>query len=859
MLSIAILKNSAAASSYYAESDNYYAQDRSPSEWQGTGAERLGLNGEVDAATFTQLLDGQMPDGQQIHNAADGRRAGIDLTFSAPKSVSMQALIAGDKRLLDAHDKAVARTLEYAESLASYRVTEDYQTRIEKSENLVVANFRHDLNRSSDPNLHTHAVVINTTQRPDGQWRALEAGELLRQKMLMGAHYRAELALEVKQLGYEIRSTHHDGRFELAHITDKQVEAFSSRSQAIEAKLAKDGKTRETATSQEKQLATLTTRSAKTDVDRATLRENWLTKSHEQGINYAQQLEPRAVPILPESTRDAVNFAIAHNTERQAVVTEASLLRSALEQGTGTTNLAAIRAEINHQVKSGALIRANERYTTHAAQEREREILGVEAHGRGSVTPILSAAAAEQSLASSSLNPGQRAAATLVVTTDARISAIQGAAGTGKTTMLNEAKALAESQGYRVIGLAPSAAAARELGNSGIDSQTIASFNHREHSGLTSKTMVIVDEAGMVSAKDMQSVLQQIEIAGARAVLVGDVQQLKAVEAGKPFAQLQEAGIAKVEMSEIQRQHDKELRHAVELASQGHIEHSLKVLDRHIIEIDDSRSRYQAIAKDYTMLPKDERDKTIILAGTHAARAAINDNVRAELGLAGQGIMVTTLERKDLTAAQARMSVSYRPGDMVESQKAYASLGLARGDLSTVVETSTGRVTLERADGVQIEWRPALQTNMTAYHVAEQEIAVGDVLRLTANDHAAGIVNGDRATVNSIDAEHQKITFSKADGSMVTLDTSKPMHLDHGYCSTVHSAQGQTADRALIDADINSLTSHESSYYVAISRARNSVSIYTNDKSSLPEAMGRENIKHAALDVQRSHDTGLER
>ena len=861
MLSLAKVSTGAAAASYYEGADDYYAQDRSPSQWMGDGARRLGLAGEVDGQVFRDLLDGKMPDGTRIHNAAEGRRGGTDFTFSAPKSLSMQALIGGDARLIDAHEAAVARALDYAEGLAAYRVTEGGVTRIEASGNLLIASFRHDLSREADPQLHTHAVVINATQRPDGEWRALEQSEFYRQQKLMGALYRAELALEVQKLGYEVRQTHADGRFELAHVSDKQIEAFSTRSRDIEAALAREGKTREEATAREKEIATLSTREAKGEVDRAALREAWREKSQSLAIDYAPRLDPRTLGLeaRAEGAGEAVAYAVAHATERQAVVSEAQLVRAALERGTGRTDLAAIRGEIEREVQAGGLIRDGVHYTTEAAQQCERDLLAVESRGRGAVAPILSERQAAHALASSSLNAGQRAAAALVVSADSRVVAIQGAAGTGKTTMLKEARALAEAEGYRVVGLAPSAAAARELGGAGIESRTIAAFTHRDDPGLDGRSVLVVDEAGMVSAKDMREVLIKAEAAGARVVLVGDVQQLKAVEAGKPFAQLQAAGIARVEMGEIQRQRDAELRQAVELAAQGEAARSLAVLSRHVVEIEGYRERHLAIAKDYAMLPAAERDKTLIVAGTHAARAAINDAVRAELGLAGQGMMVATLERRDLTMAQAKSSLAYQVGDVVQAQKDYASLGLARGELARVVEAGGGRVTLERGDGGQVEWRPATQTHLLAYRENSRELAEGDVVRLTANDRGLGVVNGERAVVAGVDAERQTVTLTKADGERLTLNADRPLHLEHGYCSTVHAAQGQTAERVLIEADTRSATANESSYYVAISRAREGVTLYTDDRALLPEAMGREDSKSAALEVQAGREVEMER
>lgn len=862
MLSLAKVATGAAAASYYESADDYYHRGHAPSAWAGEGAQQLGLTGEVDADVFRKLLDGQMPDGSVIHNAAEGRRGGTDFTFSAPKSVSLQTLIGEDVRLIDAHQKAVTRTLDYAQGLSAYRATEGGHTRHVASDNLLVATFRHDLSREADPQLHTHAVVINATQRPDGQWRALEQSEFYRQQKLMGALYRNELALEVQKLGYDIRITHGDGRFELAHISATQVEAFSTRSRAIEAALAAQGTTREAASARQKEVATLATRDKKVDVDRHALREQWRDKSHALGIDYRPALNATApAPELRETAaRPSVIYAIEHTTERQAIVNHAQLLRGALERGTGKTDLQSIQAEIVRASQFGTLIRAGERYTTQAAQTLEREMLALEQRGRGAMTPIMARAQAERSLAALSLNDEQRAAATLVVASDARVSAIQGSAGTGKTTMLQHANELAEAQGYRVIGLAPSAAAARELGKSGIESQTIAAFRQRDAVGLSEKSLIIVDEAGMVATKDMHDVLHQAEAANARIVLVGDVQQLKAIEAGRPFAQLQEAGMTRVEMGEIQRQRDPELKRAVELAAKGETARSLATLERHVIEIPTNRERYLAIAKDYALLDAETRRETLIVAGTHTARTAINDNVRVELGLAGNGITVTALERKDLTDAQTKSSLSYQSGDIVQAQKHYESLGLRRGELATVIDGAAGRVMLERDDGERVQWRPALQPKMTAYHVHEREFAVGDQVRISANDHVRGLVNGDHAMVQMIDRERQTITLQKTDGSEIKLDAAKPLHLDHGYCSTVHAAQGQTRERVLIEADTASVTSNESGYYVAISRAREDVTLYTDDKLLLPEALGREDTKAAALDLQRdSEAVGMER
>jgi ATP-dependent exoDNAse (exonuclease V) alpha subunit len=165
------------------------------------------------------------------------------------------------------------------------------------------------------------------------------------------------------------------------------------------------------------------------------------------------------------------------------------------------------------------------------------------------------------------------------------------------------------------------------------------------------------------------------------------------------------------------------------------------------------------------------------------------------------------------------------------------------------VEGRPGVVTLERADGARVEWHPVNQPNMSAYSQGQRELAAGDLVRFTENNHQQGIVNGERATVVSHDAEAQRLTLEKSDGTRLTLDTDKPLHLDHGYCQTVHSAQGQTCERVMIEAEASRTAGNESLYYVAVSRAEHEVTIYTNDKEALPEAMSRTDTKSAALEL----------
>src|SRR5690606_8299768 len=262
--SVSALTSSAQASSYY-EADDYYAEGGlSPSEWQGQGAEALGLSGEVDRDQFRDLLDGQIGD-QQLGTFRDGQlehRPGWDVTLSAPKSVSIMAEVAGDRRLIGARGQAVETGMPHVEQhMAATRIRDGGTVNLAAAGNLVVASFQHGTSRAQDPQLHTHNVIMNATKSEDGAWRSLEPRAIYQMQKQIGAIYRQELALKVRELGYEI-DTAKDSMFEIKGVSGETMAAFSSRSAAIEAALGERGTTRHDASATERQIAALDTRPA---------------------------------------------------------------------------------------------------------------------------------------------------------------------------------------------------------------------------------------------------------------------------------------------------------------------------------------------------------------------------------------------------------------------------------------------------------------------------------------------------------------------------------------------------------------------------------------------------------------------
>ena len=402
----------------------------------------------------------------------------------------------------------------------------------------------------------------------------------------------------------------------------------------------------------------------------------------------------------------------------------------------------------------------------------------------------------------------------------------------------------------KVFGVAPSSNASRLLAEAGLETATVTLFNVKElYKKVAKGGVLIVDESGMLSTKQITALHKQAVQHDFRLVLVGDPKQLAAVEAGKPFAQLIKAGLPTSILSKIHRQKDVVLKEAVELAAEGNTREAIRKIMPLVAEVPDRDHRLESIAAAYAQLSPAERKETIVVAGTRAARERINQSIRSKLGLTGTGMAVKILEGKNLTKQQAASIASYEPGDILTVNRDYKSMGLKRGDQMIVKGINSASVQATAADGRSLDWKPALVTDLTASTAAEREIAVGDYLRSTSNMHGLGLINGDEFCVTAVDHEDQTCTVELANGSKKELDLSKPLSIDHAYCKTVYASQGATCDRVFIEADTASLTAHQSTFYVALSRARIEAKIFTNDADALGPAMSRNMEKKSALDI----------
>lgn len=827
---------------YYIKDDNYYLKEEIQSEWFGRGAADLGLEGSVETEAFQALLEGKTPDGEQLHAKSINlgkHRAAYDCTFSSPKAFSVAAF--RDPRLLEVHQLAVETALSVAED--RYAQCREWNVEEKKQEavgtgSITAALFPHDTSRSLDPQIHTHVLIFNHTKDSKGNYRALYADEIFANRVLMDKIYLNQLAYGLRELGYEVEQT--ADAFTMTGFPQEFLDTFSTRrKKEIEPEVARQIANGAVPSGQLYQKAALSTRSRKRDASRESLVAEIDEEATRQGI---------ALPTGNTHSQDlsesgevqaaiAASQGIDHAEERESVFRRGKVEQFALENHLGQQSWEQLQTALEETNQLVHAEPSTDKYTTQTAIEREAETIRLMEVGRGSVSAIASFEEVS-AIASESLTKGQKQALELSATTNDRIIAWQGVAGAGKSYALNLYRQLAEQKGFEVKGFAPSAEGAKVLGEEAqMQADTVASLLHSEVNGMTKKGVWIIDEAGMLSAKDAHALLERATQQQARVILVGDTKQLSAVEAGNPFKSLQAAGLETAKLEESLRQKTEALKLAVDAISRGDLGSSFHHLyqSNSIRGVDSQQACQQQIVIDYLVLSPQQRARTLLIANTNAERVAITQGIReglqAEGRLADDTFTLTSLKPRDLTIAQAKYVRSYAIGDVIVPVQDYRKQGLTKGEQYeiTAINAEQNTFVVQSSDGKSFEVDPSRCDRKTVYEPHQVPIAPGDYLRWTRNERTKARRNGQQFVIEAIDENGQAIA-RYSDGTTEFIDLRGRQFADYSLVATTYSSQGKTADRVLVA--LGRSTGKES-FYVAASRAKHELTIYTTDEAEL--------------------------
>ncbi|MBP9706509.1 MAG: relaxase domain-containing protein [Oligoflexales bacterium] len=879
MLSLANV--SAAQAVHYYSSDNYYTKDLAVenSQWWGKGAQELGLAGNVFAADFEHLLQAKDPRGNLLMNKSNiqkehQQRAGIDLTFSAPKSVTLASL--KDKRLLDAHQKAVNSALEAAEESFSY-VRRGKTRDVQKTGNLVVAQFHHDTSRKSlahglpDPQIHTHCVALNMTKvnglnSKNDKWMTLLNDGFYNNSKLIGLVYQNELAKETKRLGYQIE-INSNGTFDIKGYNREQIAEFSKRTAQISALKA-------TSKKEERQLKMMNRIAKGKKIPRAELEKHWLDRCEAIGIKHPQPLKPDTV-VQKNIVGEAIKSATLHLAERDVSFSENKTISYAFSNHLGDLpSYNVLKKELSSE--KGLILHTVNRYgekqfTTQKALLVEKEILNYLQIGKGSLVSVTSIDEVNQLIQSKQgfekFTKGQEDGLRLVASTTDQISGWQGVAGSGKSYALMDFRLLAEGKGHKVIGMAPDAEAVKVLSDStGIaDSRTVASFLQAKANQpsptppATKHDIWIIDEAGKLNAKEAHELLKQAAKQKTQVLFVGDTRQLSAVGAGNPFKLLQDNKMAVAHLNEHRRQKKSQIKAAVERFSEGKVTESLEILKDRIKEEPDQGRRIRSLVKDYMALSPEERDKSLVLSGTNHERLLLTQHLRKELkkdGQLGKSLSTSVLLRKNITEDQGNKASSYEVGDIIMTRSQQKQIPLLKNHAYEVVGKDGARLVLATKGGEKLAIIPEQIPQKLVFTQSQLEIAEGDKLKWTLNHREIKRNNGQEFRILEI-TDDKKAEIVSDKGRRETIDLTQPQFLDHSLVSTAYSSQGKKADHVFLLAD---KTIAKESMYVALSRSVSDISIYCENFNSTLATAQKTQAKKSAFEIvpKMAHESHLD-
>ena len=715
VLSIGKLAAGPAAGRYYVEQiaqgrEDYYAgEGEAPGGWMGSGAAALGLAGEVDEDGLSRLLRSEDPASGEVlrRPLASGAVAGFDLTFRAPKSVGVlwgvaEADLARQVRL--GHETAVAGALGYLEREAC-RARRGAGGAVQvNGEGFVAAAFRHRSSRAGDPLLHTHVVVANATQGPDGRWTALDGRELYRHAKTAGYLYQAVLRAELtERLGVGWDEVE-NGTADLQGVSRRVIEHFSERRREIVEHMRARGERSARAA----QVATLETRRAKdygVPVDR--LREEWRARAAEHGFDgWARRCVLDRPAWRETEPADIVAERLAGPdglTRARSAFTRREVVQACAEAARNGARVEAIEAAADAFLLRGDVVALEEsagerRYATRGLLRIERELLdGAEERrdqgvGRAQLHHV-DAALAERP----SLSDEQRELVDALAWGGDGVHVVRAPAGTGKTFALDAAREAWQRSGVPVLGCALSARAACELRDqAAIDATTIARLTHALDQGaaLNRGGVLVVDEAGMVGTRDLARLADAAARARAKLVLVGDDRQLPEIDAGGAFRALADR-LGATELHEVRRQREAWDRDALSALRDGETKRFVREYHEHgrIVVAPSTDQAREALVEDWWR-SFERGEQALMIAHRRSDVADLNERARERMRDAGR------LGTDELTTPD---DLTFATGDCVVATRNDRSVGIVNGLAGTLAEIADDRLTIALDDGRRIE------------------------------------------------------------------------------------------------------------------------------------------------------------
>lgn len=859
--------NAAHAKAYFSESllkADYYINDQELNgHIQGKLAERLGISGLANKETFFDLCENVNPVTKEplTPRTKEERTTGYDINFHCPKSVSIIHALSRDDHILKAFETSVRDTMLDMERDAKTRVRTDGQYDDRLTGELLWADFIHQTARPvdghvPDPHLHAHCFVFNATwDESEQKIKAAQFRDIKRDMPYYQARFHKRLSDNLIDLGYGIKRT--DQSFEIENVPENVTELFSKRTDEI-GRIAK-----EKGITDAKELSELGARTRgkkQSGLSMAELKADWKRQIKDLGTEGDGKNE-RIIRHAPEKqkelvhAKDCVDHAVMHGFERASVIRDRRLLESAYRQTIGEKSITLDQVTDQLQVDK-RLISIQERgqvmMTTKEVLSEEQHMVNLAKSGQGKLHPLYTKSPVLK------LDGQQAAAVSHILTTTNRVSIVRGAAGSGKTTLMKEAVEHIEKAGKTVTVVAPTSQASRGvLKSEGFENaDTVAKLLVDQKMQQKLKGNVLwVDEAGLLGTQDMTALLDLANKQDARLILGGDTRQHSSVVRGDALRILNTvADIKSAEVSKIYRQRNEDYRKAVEDLSKGDVKSAFDRLDSisAIQQIDPLKPNEQLV-NDFVKTIKDGKS-ALVVSPTHKQSDAVTEDIRKNLrnsGMLGKKeIQATRLVNLNLTEAEKSDWRNIKPDDRVQFSQNIA--GISRGSIWHVEDSNDQHVCIRNNENETQLLPLNKSSHYDLYRKTDIGLAKGDQVRITRNgfdQNKKRMDNGQMLQVTSVKKNGDIDLVNNVSKAKYKIDKEFG-HIAHAYCVTSHASQGKTVDEVFISQPASTFPATDSKQiYVSVSRGRDRVRIYTDDKEELLTHAARMGDRQSALEL----------
>jgi thymidylate kinase len=747
---------------------------------------------------------------------------------------------------------SVNQTMREIESEIKTRVRKQGANENRTTGNMIWAEFVHftarPVNGIPDPHLHAHCYTFNTTwDDEEKKWKAGQFRDLKGDAPYFEAAFHARFSKQLAEMGYRIERTAKG--WELAGVPQRVLDEFSKRTEQVEQKAKELGIT---SAKGKDGLAALTRERKQKQFTKPELRELWNTRISDEERASIQNNPRNETPAFQKiSEMKAMDFAMQHCYERASIVTDKELLRHALRFGLGDVDVAKIKRQLLRDELIKENVDGRQWLTTKDVLAEEKRLIDFVADGKGKFKPF---GPVKYQFQNPKLSDEQCNAVLHVLKSTDRVTAIRGGAGTGKTTMMKEAVAALESSGAKVFTFAPSAEASRGVLRSDAgfaNAETVEALLQNPKLQAQVRGQVIwIDEAGLLSVRTLARVANLAERGNCRIILSGDTAQHRAVERGDALRLLeQHANLQAAELTQIRRQKADAHKAVVADLLAGNLENAFKRLDKlGMLREMDADQRHEALATDYVAAVNEDKS-ALVISPTHAEGERVTREIREKLKaarkLAADEYEFIQLKNLQWTEAQRGDARNYRAGQVVQFHQNIA--GFQRGERVTVTAWDDHGVAVVRQNGKTASLPLDMTARFQVYESRQIALAAGDWLRITQNGFTREkqrLNNGDLKQVKGFTKDGD---IKLVNGWVLAKDYG---NLTHGYCLTSYTSQSKGVDCVFVAESSESFRAADrEQFYVSASRFKEALTIYTDDKHQLLEAVRKSSHRPSAMDL----------